>query len=682
LTLQVIAYLVLAWATGVALTFVSRLSWHLEARLALGAPVGFGAAAMLTWLIAIPLGMSTTTAVLGAIALTAVLIACVMFTDVRARLTDEAGAAVARWKWGEPVPLWILLALALLFFMPFYGHALQYRPDGLYAGYVTIWGDWSTHLSLSGYLANTPNLLPPQNPFLAGTNLTYPFLPDLFSSVLINLGAAATQALTLVSFVLSLALVVIFYAVTERITGSRWAGFVAVLVMLAGSGLGFLRVLGDVQRTGGGVLGWLDGLFNLIGTPPHDHSYTQDGSLNFQWLNPILAYLVPQRTTLFGWSLGLFALALLWHAWRDQGALREMLIAGVLLGMMPLLHASTYFDMIVIAGGLMLLSVPRLARAVRREGSPWRPLLPWLALFVPALLLGLPQVKLILPAAAYSSGGGGSRIGPAFCATFHIGWFRCQPGWLSHDSGFIWFWFINTGLLIPLAAVTFAFARWGKPHLRSFLLPAWLLFLIPNLVVLQPWDWDNTKWFVWWAIPASMLVGLLLVRLVRAGPLLAVLAALLLVVQVASGALDLDRAAQSRLSAIRFLDRDELALADWARTTPRDSVFLTAWQHNHPVLTLSRRVEVMGWTGWLWSWGVDYTGRQRDVIAMFHGDADAPQLLRQYYVRFVVIGPAERGENPQIEWKNNRAANVIYFASRYPMAYQSPSGEYEVFRVS
>jgi hypothetical protein len=90
----------------------------------------------------------------------------------------------------------------------------------------------------------------------------------------------------------------------------------------------------------------------------------------------------------------------------------------------------------------------------------------------------------------------------------------------------------------------------------------------------------------------------------------------------------------------------------------------------------------MGWTGWLWSWGVDYTGRQRDVIAMFHGDADAPQLLRQYYVRFVVIGPAERGENPQIEWKNNRAANVIYFASRYPMAYQSPSGEYEVFRVS
>jgi hypothetical protein len=611
------------------------------------------------------------------------LIACLTLTDCRKRLLDEAGAAAARWRSGEPFPLVLLLALAALFFVPFYSHALQYRPDGLFAGYVTIWGDWSTHLSLSGYLAGTHSLLPPQNPFLSGTNLTYPFLPDFFSAALINLGAAATQSLTLVSLVLSLTLVVIFCSVTERITGSRWAGVIAVLVMLAGSGLGFVRVAGDLHPTGGGIFGWLGGLINLVGAPPNQ--YTQDGALNYQWLNPILAYLVPQRTTLFGWSLGLFALALLWHAWREPGARREMLIAGVLLGLMPLLHASTYFDVLVIAGGLFLLSVPRIIRAVRRDGS-WRLFWPWLSLFVPALLLGLPQVKLILPAAAYSSAGGGSGIGPGFCAQFHIGWFRCQPGWLafvSHPPQNVeYFWLINTALLIPLALLTIAFGRWGKPQLRSFLLPAWLLFLIPNLLVLQPWDWDNTKWFVWWAIPASMLVGLLLVRLARAGPLLAGLAALLLVVQVASGALDLDRAAQSRLSSNRFLDNDEIALADWARTTPRDSVFLTAWQHNHPILTLSRRVEVMGWIGWLWSWGVDYTGRQRDVIAMFHGDANAPELMRRYKVSFVVIGPAEKGANGQIQWPDNRAANVLYFESQYQLAYQSPSGEYEVFRVS
>jgi hypothetical protein len=301
---------------------------------------------------------------------------------------------------------------------------------------------------------------------------------------------------------------------------------------------------------------------------------------------------------------------------------------------------------------------------------------------------------LILPRAAYRQAAGPATALLALdqgSVTCQLGWFRCQVGWLapaqtqlnvlgSHlvlerYGSWLWFWLINTGLLI-LLAVTAMLMRWGKPGLGRFLLPAWLLFLVPNLVVLQPWDWDNTKWLVWWAMPASMLAGMVLVQLGRRGIALGALAALLLAGQVAAGALDLDRAWQTRLNQpqLRFLDNDELAVAAWARSqTPVGAVFLTGWQHNHPILTMSQRVEVMGYRGWLWSWGVNYEARQRDVEAMFRGDARSSELMRKYGVGYVVIGPNERHEV---------GANASYFEQRYALAYRSPQGEYEVFEVA
>ena len=128
----------------------------------------------------------------------------------------------------------------------------------------------------------------------------------------------------------------------------------------------------------------------------------------------------------------------------------------------------------------------------------------WLTFFIPAVALGVPQLLLDPPPAL-------TARSPAASA-----W-----GWLSsgatapYQLPFVIFWLLTT-TAHTLAAVAFS-PRWGKPGLRRFLLPSWLLFVIPNLVILQPWDWDNTKWFVWWAILASILAGLVLYQLMRRG---------------------------------------------------------------------------------------------------------------------------------------------------------------------
>ncbi len=682
MTVLLVGYVLLAALTGLALTFVSRMPWQLEGRIAMGVALGLSAAAMLTWLIAIPFGMSGWMVLAGAGALVVVLLACLRFTDWRDPLRAEALAMARRWRRFQAVPLLLVLVLALLFFVPFYQHALEMRPDGLWAGYVTIWGDWCTHLSMSGYLSHARDLLPPQNPFYSGVKLTYPFLPDLLSGMLLHLGLDLQGSLPLASAIMSIALVVIFFSTAARFTGSSWAAAIGTMVFFLSGGLGFLLIFGDVHPTAAGVLPWIGDLANHVLHPTHEYTLNRD--TGYQWLNPILAYLIPQRASLFGFSLGLFALSVLWYG-RSQGSLREMLIAGVVMGLTPLFHASTYFDLMLVIGGLCAIDVgwPAVASAVGRTVTMKLSVRHWAAFFAPAVLLGLPQVFLILPPAGY-----------------HPNFLTLEPGWLSgfalpaglysgplagvltapstnyHLSPIV-FWLLNTALLIPLALVSLYARDWGKPELRRFLLPAWILFLLPNFLILQPWDWDNTKWFVWWAILASMLAGLVLFQLFRRGPVLAVLATVLFVATTFSGFLDVNRASQPNLPDVSFqlLDNDELAVAAWAKTdTPQDTIFLTGWKNNHPILTLSRRVEVMGYPGWLWTWGLSHPeDRQRDVIQMYAGDNSSAQLLTQYKVNYVVIGPQELKEI---------GANLAYYQTRYPMVYQSPAGEYQIYKIS
>jgi hypothetical protein len=606
LIILLVGYLVLTSAAGLALTFVSRMPWQLEGRAAAGVVLGLSAAAMLTWLAAIPVGMSGATVAAGALLLVLAGAACLRLTPWRAELAGEWAAMRRRWRSSSGIPLAALVGLALVFFVPFYAHALELKADGLYAGYVNIWGDWCTHLAIAGYLSHAAHVLPPDNPFFSGVKLTYPFLPDLFSGMLLHLGLGLEASLPLASAIMSLALVVLLYTTAQRLAGDRWAAAAAVLVFFLSGGLGFLNLLQDVHPEHADPGSALTAFIGAVLHPARE--YTLDRAIGFQWLNPVLAYLVPQRATLFGFALGLIVVSIAWYA-RGTGSRREFVVGGVLLGLMPLLHASSYFDLALFFTGLAALdlAVQGIRAADRAQFA--RLLVNWALFLVPAAVIGAPQVLLILPPAAYNH------------SFIHL-----QLGWMSVTTEYrlnpAIFWLLNTALLIPLALTAYLLGRGGKPGLLRFAGPAWLLFLLPNVLVLQPWDWDNTKWFAWWAIFAAMLAGVVIAQLLRRGPVLAAAGVLLLLATTASGALDLGRASQREIPGVsyRLLTSDELRVAAWARSnTPESAIFLTGWQNNHPILTMSQREVVMGYPGWIWTWGLNDDHRQADVAAMFRG---------------------------------------------------------------
>jgi hypothetical protein len=284
----------------------------------------------------------------------------------------------------------------------------------------------------------------------------------------------------------------------------------------------------------------------------------------------------------------------------------------------------------------------------------------WLGFFVPALLLGLPMVLWLI------SGGAAHA--------------RLQPWWLAdtggnHD-GPIWFWLKNTGLLIPLMAAAFFWRGLLPPGLGLHLAPIWLWFLVPNFVVFQPWDWDNTKFFAYWALLGALPVGSLLARLLGGGfqprALSALLGGVLAVTLMLAGALDLARTLDRSVSAALFTDTGGIEVATWVRThTPPRAIFLAAPEHNQPVPSLGGRAVVAGYPGWLWTYGLaDWGQRTQDVDLMLRGGPGTPALLSAYGVDYVVLGPQE---------VNGHRASRAYWDAHARRVYSS--GEYTVYQV-
>jgi len=640
-------YLLLCWGLGFWLTFLSRMEWPLEGRVAMGIPLGFGMSALLTWLVAIPIGMSGLAVALGAAVMFAALAACLRWTSWRTPLRSELTGALLRWRTRQPLPLLLVFIPMALFLTGFFTHALDRLPTGLYAGHPFLAFDWADHMMMAGYLSHAQQLLPPNNPGYTGINLDYPFMSDFFSGQLLHLGLDLETALPLASCLLCMAFVVILYVTALRFVANRWAAFVATLLLLLVGGVGFFSLTNDIMPTGYGVLGWLGGLGTVLSAPPIDYSWQQNAHIF--WGTPMVNYLLPQRSILLGWPLGLLALSLLWHGLKTNSR-REFLLAGIVVGLLPPFHANTFLALFVFISGIALLTFRQ-----------WRR---WAWFYVPAVALGTPLMYMLLPNPDTSF--------PLF--------FSIQPGWMAGIPGqevnWFWFWWINAGLFVPLAAAASIFVWRTRPDLARFLLPGWLLFIVANVFRLQIYVYDNNKWLMWWAIPACMMVGLLIARVASKGRVLAALAAFVVIFQSFGGVLSLDNAFQQKLNlaSSKMLDPDEVAVGDWVRQqTDPAAVFLTGVQVEHPVRVLGGRAMVVGGVGSLIGTDIDSTSRSADVNTMLQGAPETPVLLNQYGVGYVVIGPTEL---------RDAGANLNYYRTNYPLAYMSPTGEYQIFKVS
>ncbi|HEX9002072.1 MAG TPA: hypothetical protein VGB07_19345, partial [Blastocatellia bacterium] len=448
--------------------------------------------------------------------------------------------------------------------------------------------------------------------------------------------------------VLALALVGLIEMLALRMTKNRVAALIAPVIFLFNGGFGFLNFFqqlslffNDPQQA---KLGLLHFLTHLPATYTMNAELMVGASkLPLRWGNVFTTLLIPQRSMLFGLPFVALIVLLWWMALGEQdrggqGSPRRRFLfaAGILAGLLPMLHAHGFFSVAIVSVPLTLLFFS----------------IDWIAFYVPVAVLAAPQ-------ALYLSG---TQVRNEL--------FKFHLWWEAGNSNPALFWAANAGLFMLILIIALAVRKLASTQQAKFYLPFALWFIVPNVVKLAPWDWDNIKVLVYWALVSCVFVALVVsVLLTHRWVVLKVLGAALLILLTLSGAMDVFRAA-SPIEDVTLFGQAEVEVAEMIRQkTPPRAVILHAPIHNS-VVALTGRQSVMGYPGHLWTHGIDYGQRENEVKAIYRGGPESAKPLASLNVDYVVIGPAEQS---QMQVAEN------FFTALYPVVIDHAG--YRVYRV-
>lgn len=484
---------------------------------------------------------------------------------------------------------------------------LQIRPDGWYVGFLSMYGDLLLHLAfiIKFVEFKTPWV---ENPVYAGEKVNYPIFIDYLTALLVP-SMGVDLALLVTTFAFGLMVIIMARVFIRRFVPSERAVFLALLLFFINGGFGFFYFFRDFFTSGKPILEFLWAM-------PREYTFLNPHG--YWWFNSVLAYFMPQRAFLLGFPFVLAVLLLL-HQGHRSGSLRAFVLAGVLAGSLAIVHTHSLFV-------LFLLSLFFAPVSVLRSQGKRRALLRWAVFGGATAAIALPLFSAI-----------SSLEAPWRFIRVDIGWTSNEPLW--------WFWTKNLGLLGPLLLIALGWLARRDHGISLLYLPFLALFVAANVFAFQPWDYDNGKLILYWFFASTIVVARFLDEVFFRGDWARALLGLQLVlVMTFAGGLDLFRTF-TPVSSHRIFSNEDLMVAERVRAlTPPDAVILTASNHNHPVGALTGRSIVLGYHGWLWSHGYDYTPRARDVAAIYAGGPGLEELLARYNIGFVLIGPREREE--------------------------------------
>jgi hypothetical protein len=629
----------LTTACGTVLTYLYDEGAPFAVRVLTGACVGLSVLGLLGFVISSFIGLTLVSIGLTAALLVAVSAAALSYDKLIIRLRQDIAATGTAFRQvllhPTRVTLTALLYIAVIMVLwRVFDRAVIEDANGLSTGLLNNFGDLPFHLSVITSFVYGNNF-PPEDPTYAGVRFTYPFLTDFVSAVFVRCGAGLRESMFLENIVVAVSLVGLIHRWAWELLRNKLAAVLTPLLVLLNGGFGFSMIWTKANENESGLFGILTDL------PP---SFTIIPDTTWRWGNAISTLLIPQRGILLGLALAVIVFTQWWvsenpkivsterkkkgktHIETERSptqvsypfshGVKRMIAAGFVAGLLPLVHAHSFVVVMVMGAGIALL---------RRR---W---VNWLAFFVVASAIALPQMW-------WSTHNSAVEAGKFF--EWHFGWDHGQ------DSAF-WFWLKNTGVFIPLIIAAILWR--GRDYLVSrrllfFYLPFTLCFIVPNLMKMAPWVWDNIKVLFYWWLASAPLVALLLARLWQEKGWQRSLAGVLFVLLTLAGALDVASIALRSNKSYQVFDSNGIAFAELIKQQTRPLI-VHAPVHNTPVFLTGRR-SLMGYPGHIWTHGLEFSLRESQVRQIYAGTSEAPRLLRDLKIEYAVVSPLERSVMP------------------------------------
>ncbi len=576
--------------------------------------------------------------------------------------------------------LYIALPLTLLTGYLAYTHSIRPAADGSYHVGQSTYGDLSLHLAITTSAVNAS--FPLQNNLLVGTTLAYPYLSDTAATSLYMLGVSLPMAMTLTGTLFSALAFSGYVLLASALCKKRGAATLAVLLLFLNGGLGFFYTLSGTVENGVTTTVW-DNLRETM-TGFYKTPTNQPDPYNLRWVNIICDMLIPQRSFAAGWAMltPVFLLLVPPLSQKRRMPLRELALAGIMAGGLPLVHTHSF-----LALGLASIGFSGYALLEARKGDKVQAFRPFLLFGGIAVLLALPQ---LIPLAFAQATGSDHFL-------------RFQFNWCNNRGGnglvepYLWFYLKNIGipyLLIILAlfqrkhrseavrqptqdgnsAVVFSGVKRNqtKQHnaavrqYRFIAAGAFFILLIAEFILFQPNEYDNNKLiYVWFLLCLPMAADYLMTLYEKLRGLggRRILAVLVLIACFLSAGLTIARELVGDYQA--YTREDVEAAAFIHNNTPEHSVFITGTQHLNPAASLAGRSIVCGTDLYLYFHGYSTADRKRAISLFYENPADNLALLEDYDISYVYISNWERSSN---------AVDEAALDALFPRMYESESG--------
>ena len=531
-----------------------------------------------------------------------------LFFGDKSRLAITGGA-------DHKIMLFVILPITLVIWVLLTNHIMTPTESGGIAAGQSTYGDLAMHMGFITSIAEQGEF-PPNYNILSGVKLCYPFLIDSLSSSLYLFGGGLRAAILAPSYIFALMTVWGFYYLAVRMTGRKSSAVLASYLFFIGGGFGFAYFLEGAKADPGN--------FTKIFTDYY-HTPTNYNEMNIRWANPICDMIVPQRTTMAGWAMVLFALERLVSA-AKKNSRPTFILLGITAGCMVMIHTHSFLALAVISAVMMVWTLIETGAKERKSV-----LINWLLYAGIAAVLAVPQLFIW-----------------TFNQTGGEGFLRFSFNWVNENDPYLWFWLKNWG--ITAVFVIPAFVNASRDN-KKLLTGGILLFIIAEFILFQPNAYDNNKLFFIVYMLALIVVAEFLVQLyekLKGVRWRGYFAAIVIFMGVFSGALTIGREYYSGGEYETF-SREGIEFADFVKeNTEPDALFVTATNHLNPVAVLAGRNIYLGASLYVYFHGLneDIQAREDKLEALYESTTvgQLRQRAEEIGADYVLVSSYERSD--------------------------------------